>query len=95
MFERLAERLKADFPQRGACSDGIPPTHFLTLEPSFLNYIRLSLGLKRVRETEALDIKQRVDRAVDEFVSSNIESTWAAKSPLAPLQVRRGSSSLF
>lgn len=66
-FERFAQALGQEigYEVTGGC--GSPFTHRLNLDRSFLDYLRLSLGLKRVEAALARKLKGRVDRAEEEF----------------------------
>ena len=44
-----------------------PPTHRLKLDPLLLDFLRLRVGLTRIDEKSALEMKEIVDRAVQEF----------------------------
>jgi hypothetical protein len=60
---QLSNRLKETI-QLGPNS---PPTHGLKLDPLFLDFLRLSVGLARVDDKRSLELKEIVDHAVREF----------------------------
>lgn len=44
-----------------------PPVHRQGLDPDFVQFLRLSLGMKRLSHHNALRLKERVDEALDDF----------------------------
>jgi hypothetical protein len=49
------------------CSDPPTYTHLLPLDRAFLDFLRLSCGIKRVSLKEAVSIKAMVDREIEGF----------------------------
>jgi len=60
---QLAERLKKFSPS----GNGAPYTHQLGGDVQFLDYLRLSIGLRRIHRREATKLKDLVDDAVYDF----------------------------
>ncbi|MFO7739169.1 MAG: hypothetical protein R6V46_11880 [Desulfatiglandaceae bacterium] len=60
---RLSDRLKKTV----RIHPHAPPTHRLKLDPLLLDFLRLRVGLTRIDEKSALQVKEMVDRAVREF----------------------------
>lgn len=59
------EARKAAGPPR----EDAPYTHRLVMDRSFLDFLRLSAGLRRIHQEQAEDMKRRVDRAEASFAA--------------------------
>lgn len=67
-FERFSVRLAREL-KRGFSLDGkAVHTHLLDLDPLFLNMLRIGAGIRKIREDHAKTLKEKVDRALDDFV---------------------------
>jgi hypothetical protein len=70
-FEAISAWLEKDLLRRVRERAGSAYTHLLGLDASFLDFLRLSVGLQRVDPESALDIKDRVDQALLRFQPPN------------------------
>ncbi|MBW1798856.1 MAG: hypothetical protein JRJ21_10755 [Deltaproteobacteria bacterium] len=68
-FERFSRRLSGRLKQISSPVSGAQYTHRLGLDPHFLDFLRLSVGISRIEQEEALRLKERVDRAIGEFAT--------------------------
>jgi hypothetical protein len=66
-FERFSRRLSGQLKQISSPMSGTQYTHRLELDPRFLDFLRLGVGLLRIEQGDALRLKERVDRAIGEF----------------------------
>ncbi len=72
-FCALSSRLMAGF--RGFTTrEDAPRTHLLGLDPQFLDFLRLGLGIRKIREENARVLKEETDRALDIFINLMNES---------------------
>jgi len=68
-FERFSRRLSGELKQISSPMSGAQYTHRLGLDTRFLDFLRLSVGISRIEQEEALRLKERVDRAIGEFAT--------------------------
>ena len=66
-LSHLIHGLRADMDP-GSVSPGAPPVHRLPMERSFLDFLRLSLGIRRLALHRAWSLKDRVDRRLDRLL---------------------------
>jgi hypothetical protein len=68
-FEAFSAQLSGRL--RGAASYGpeAPFTHLLKLDRSFLDFLRLSAGISRIKHEGAMQLKVIVDEAIEEFTT--------------------------
>jgi hypothetical protein len=66
-FERLHGDVCGSLATEAPGEAGETPVHRLGLDPDFANFLRLSLGVRRMESEEALRLKERVDGAIDAF----------------------------
>ena len=67
-FQDFSSRLMADC--RASTEQGnAPHTHLLALDPQFLDFLRLGLGIKKIREETACLLKEETDRSLGEFMN--------------------------
>ena len=71
-FERFSKQLSGQLKQVSSPMSGAQYTHRLELDPRFLGFLRLSAGISRIEQEDALRLKDRVDRAVKEFAADGI-----------------------
>lgn len=62
-LSRMKTRVLREFAPAG---EGVH-THLLDVDPSFLDFLRLSLGIQRTRREDALAIKKAVDQEIERF----------------------------
>jgi len=63
LFNELSRSIQ-DLP----CDLDTPYTHLLDLDPDFLNFVRLGLGIPRININTASDLKKDVDRTLKNFI---------------------------
>lgn len=66
-FERLHGQISKSLAVEAMGEAGDPPVHLLGLDPDFADFLRLSLGIKKILPHEALRLKGRVDGILDMF----------------------------
>jgi hypothetical protein len=66
-FERLAASVAEQIAQNQVLQPDGNPVHRLSLDRDFLDYLRLSLGVKRMNEQEAMITKQEVDARIEKW----------------------------
>lgn len=66
-FEAFSIQLSSRLKETIRLDPHSPPTHSLKLDPLFLDFLRLSVGLTRVDEKRALQVKEILNQAVQEF----------------------------
>lgn len=66
-FKAFSRRISYRLKRTLRPASGSPPTHRLKLDALFLDFIRLHLGLARVDERKALEVKEALDRAIRKF----------------------------
>ena len=66
-FERFSRRLSGELKQISNPMPGTQYTHRLELDSRFLDFLRLSVGISRIEQEDALRLKERVDRAIVKF----------------------------
>ena len=69
-FELFSNRLSGKLKQVSNPMSGTQYTHRLGLDTLFLDFLRLSVGISRIEQEDALRLRERVDRAVKEFVAN-------------------------
>ena len=68
-FERFSMRLSGELKQISNPMSGVQYTHHLGLDTRFLDFLRLSVGISRIEQEDALRLKEIVDRAIGEFIN--------------------------
>ena len=66
-FEKFSTRLADQLKKFSPSAHGAPYTHLLEGDAQFLDYLRLSAGLRRIHRGEAARLKDLVDEAIYEF----------------------------
>lgn len=66
-FEKFSAHLSNRLRKTVKQAPNTPLTHFLGLDPYYLDFLRLSVGLSRISLEEALRMKTAVDKAVHDF----------------------------
>lgn len=66
-FEKFSAHLSNRLRQTTKQVPNTPQTHLLGLDPYFLDFLRLSVGLSRISLEEALRLNESVNKAVHEF----------------------------
>jgi hypothetical protein len=64
--EQIGDRVKKEFSRQG----GGDPVHRLDMDRHFLNFLRLSAGIRRIHREDALGLKGMVDQELDLFKKS-------------------------
>lgn len=69
-FERFSRKVSEEAVRAaGPPRDDAPYTHRLPMDRHFLDFLRLSAGLRRIHQEQAEDTKRRVDRVLASFVA--------------------------
>ncbi|MGE5840772.1 MAG: hypothetical protein ACM335_00735 [Deltaproteobacteria bacterium] len=68
-FEHLSHRLSKRISLETSSSSAPPYVHLLPMDPDFLNFLRLSSGVVRATEEEALSLKELTDQELARFRS--------------------------
>lgn len=66
-FEKFSAHLSNRLRQTTKQAPNTPLTHRLGIDPYFLDFLRLSVGLSRISLEEALSLKEAVNKAFREF----------------------------
>jgi hypothetical protein len=67
-FEAFSTSLSRQLREgRSAPRSQAPHTHLAGLDPYFLDFLRLSVGITRIHEEDALRLKEIADQAIDRF----------------------------
>lgn len=66
-FEKFSARLAGRLKRFSSSANGASYTHLLEGDAQFLDYLRLSAGVKRIRRNEVSRLKDFVDEAVYDF----------------------------
>jgi hypothetical protein len=69
-FERFSMWLSGQLKHVSSPMSGAQYTNRLGLDPRFLDFLRLSAGISRIEQEDALRLKDRVARAVKEFATN-------------------------
>ncbi len=74
-FEHFSRRLSGALKRVSSPFSGPRYTHSLDLDPRFLDFLRLSVGISRIELADALRLKERVDRAIKKFAADEYKPT--------------------
>ncbi len=66
-FEHLAASLAGEIAQNQVLQPDGTPVHRLSLDRDFLDYLRLSLDVRRMNEQEAMITKEEVDERIEKW----------------------------
>jgi hypothetical protein len=69
-FEDLSSELSGELSNFGYAKTDAPCTHQLGLDKDFLNFIRLSVGIRKMNEKDALRFKNHADQRILEFMKT-------------------------
>ncbi len=86
-FHTFSDRIMTEL-RRLTTSDDAPHTHLLGLDPQFLDFLRLGLGVKKIHEETAQVLKEETDHFLDGFIHLLKESDQIPCWPAPPPQPR-------